>query len=36
MFTELRQDDGRIIIIPNNLFFQRVIRRTPEGEEQES
>lgn len=36
MFTELRQDDGRIIIIPNNLFFQRVARRTPEEEEQKS
>ncbi|WP_297454967.1 mechanosensitive ion channel family protein [Ferrovum sp.] len=29
MFTELRQDDGQIIVIPNNLLFQRVIRRTP-------
>lgn len=30
MFTELRQEDGQIIVIPNNLLFQRVIRRTPE------
>ncbi|MHB1531228.1 mechanosensitive ion channel domain-containing protein [Acidithiobacillus sp.] len=30
MFTELCQDDGHIIVIPNNLLFQRVIRRTPE------
>lgn len=28
MFTELRQEDGRIIVIPNNMFFQRVIRRS--------
>lgn len=31
MFTELRQEDGHIIVIPNNLLFQRVIRRTPEN-----
>ncbi len=31
MFTELRQDDGHVIVIPNNLLFQRVIRRTPEN-----
>ncbi|MGC8466808.1 MAG: mechanosensitive ion channel domain-containing protein [Acidithiobacillus sp.] len=27
MFTELRQEDGRVVVIPNNLFFQRVVRR---------
>ncbi|MBU6460824.1 MAG: mechanosensitive ion channel family protein [Proteobacteria bacterium] len=32
MFTELREDDGNIIVIPNNLFFQRVIRRSSEKE----
>ncbi|MBU2817145.1 mechanosensitive ion channel family protein, partial [Acidithiobacillus ferrooxidans] len=32
MFTELRQDDGQIVVIPNNLFFQRVIRRLPDVE----
>lgn len=32
MFTELRQDDGHVIVIPNNLLFQRVIRRTPEDD----
>jgi small-conductance mechanosensitive channel len=31
MFTELRQDDGHVIVIPNNLLFQRVIRRAPEN-----
>ncbi|MHB1678114.1 MAG: mechanosensitive ion channel domain-containing protein [Sulfuriferula sp.] len=31
MFTELCQDDGQVIVIPNNLLFQRVIRRTPEN-----
>lgn len=30
MFTELRQDDGQIVVIPNNLFFQRIIRRLPD------
>ncbi|AEK58378.1 MULTISPECIES: mechanosensitive ion channel domain-containing protein [Acidithiobacillus] len=29
MFTELRQEDGRVVVIPNNLFFQRVVRREP-------
>ena len=32
MFTELRQDDGQIVVIPNNLFFQRIIRRLPDVE----
>ncbi len=32
MFTELRQEDGTIVVIPNNLFFQRIIRRLPEAE----
>ncbi len=32
MFTELRQDDGQIVVIPNNLFFQRIIRRLPDLE----
>ncbi|QKE39494.2 mechanosensitive ion channel family protein [Ferrovum myxofaciens] len=31
MFTEVRQDDGQIFVIPNNLLFQRVIRRTPDN-----
>jgi small-conductance mechanosensitive channel len=31
MFTELRQDDGHVIVIPNNLLFQRVVRRAPEN-----
>ena len=26
-FTTLRGDDGRLVQIPNNLFFQRVIKR---------
>ncbi len=30
MFTELKQDDGAIVVIPNNFFFQRVIRRLPQ------
>ena len=34
MFTELRQDDGHVIVIPNNLLFQRVIRRTPEDKKE--
>ncbi|MCE5394324.1 MAG: mechanosensitive ion channel [Acidithiobacillus sp.] len=29
MFTTLRQEDGSLLIVPNNLFFQRITRRTP-------
>lgn len=29
MFTCIEQDDGQEVIIPNNLFFQRIIRRAP-------
>jgi small-conductance mechanosensitive channel len=29
MFTVLRQDDGWIVSIPNNLIFQRVVRSYP-------
>lgn len=35
MFTELRQDDGHVIVIPNNLLFQRVIRRASEENDNE-
>ena len=35
MFTELRQDDGHVIVIPNNLLFQRVIRRSPEDDRED-
>jgi small-conductance mechanosensitive channel len=37
MFTELKQDDGAVVVIPNNFFFQRVIRRLPDvGDKKES
>ncbi len=36
MFTELRQDDGQVVVIPNNLFFQRIIRRLPDVEKKAS
>ncbi|AOV17805.1 hypothetical protein BJI67_12770 [Acidihalobacter aeolianus] len=29
MFTEIREEDGSTLMVPNNLFFQRVIRRAP-------
>lgn len=29
MFTALRAEDGSILMIPNNMFFQRIIRRKP-------
>lgn len=29
MFTELRAEDGHSILVPNNFFFQRIIRRAP-------
>jgi len=29
MFTILRADNGDMIQIPNNTFFQKSIRRTP-------
>ena len=32
MFTVLRQDDGAIISIPNNLIFQRIVRIYPATE----
>jgi small-conductance mechanosensitive channel len=35
MFTELRQDDGHVIVIPNNLLFQRVIRRASDENDNE-
>lgn len=28
-YTTLRDDDGRLIQIPNNLFFQRITKRRP-------
>jgi small-conductance mechanosensitive channel len=31
MFTELEDADGSTLVIPNNLFFQRVTRRAPNG-----
>jgi small-conductance mechanosensitive channel len=34
MFTEVREDDGNILAIPNNLFFQRIIRRSPDGSQE--
>jgi small-conductance mechanosensitive channel len=35
MFTVLRQDDGAIVSIPNNLIFQRVVRCYPASPESE-
>lgn len=32
MFTVLRQDDGGIVSIPNNLIFQRIVRCYPATE----
>lgn len=29
MFTILREDDGSTLMVPNNLFFQRIVRRAP-------
>jgi len=29
IFTTLRSEDGTLIQVPNNMFFQRVIRRRP-------
>lgn len=29
MFTALRAEDGTVLMIPNNMFFQRIIRRKP-------
>lgn len=29
MFTEIREEDGSTLMVPNNLFFQRMIRRAP-------
>ncbi len=29
MFTTLRQEDGNLLMVPNNQFFQRMTRRTP-------
>jgi small-conductance mechanosensitive channel len=28
-YTTLRGDDGRLVQIPNNLFFQRIVKRRP-------
>lgn len=27
MYTSLREEDGTVLMIPNNMFFQRIIRR---------
>jgi len=29
MFTTLREEDGCLLMVPNNQFFQRVVRRSP-------
>jgi small-conductance mechanosensitive channel len=29
MFTIIREEDGSTLMVPNNLFFQRIIRRAP-------
>ena len=29
MFTVLREDDGSTLVVPNNLFFQQIVRRIP-------
>lgn len=29
MFTVLREADGSTLMVPNNLFFQRIVRRAP-------
>jgi small-conductance mechanosensitive channel len=29
MFTVIREEDGSTLMVPNNLFFQRIIRRAP-------
>lgn len=31
MFTTVEEADGSTLMIPNNLFFQRIIRRAPHG-----
>lgn len=31
LFTTLRADDGSLVQLPNNLIFQRIIRRRPAG-----
>lgn len=31
MFTELREEDGHVLVIPNNIIFQRIIRRSGDG-----
>ena len=31
MFTEIEEEDGSILMVPNNLIFQRIIRRAPDG-----
>ncbi|OYV77711.1 MAG: hypothetical protein B7Z66_03075 [Chromatiales bacterium 21-64-14] len=31
MFTTIQEADGSTLMIPNNLFFQRIIRRSPNG-----
>lgn len=30
MFTVLREEDGSTLMVPNNLFFQRIVRRAPD------
>lgn len=29
MFTVIREEDGSTLMVPNNLFLQRIIRREP-------
>lgn len=29
MFTVIREEDGSTLMVPNNLFFQRIVRRAP-------
>lgn len=31
MFTEIEEEDGSTLVVPNNLIFQRIIRRGPDG-----
>ena len=31
MFTAIEEEDGSILMVPNNLIFQRIIRRRPDG-----
>jgi len=31
MFTEIEEENGSTLMVPNNLIFQRIIRRAPDG-----